>query len=93
MANVTKAHMVEKMAKEVGLSKRQANECIDSVITNVTKALKKGDKVTFVGFGTFMSRKRKARTARNPRTGDTIHVPARKVPVFRAGASLKTAVR
>ena len=93
MSNVTKADMIDKMAKEVGLSKKQANEAIDSVITNVTKALKKGDKVTFVGFGTFISRKRKARTARNPRTGDSIHVPARKVPVFRPGASLKDAVR
>lgn len=93
MTNVTKAQMVDRVAKEVGISKKQANEALDSTMNHVKKALKKGDKVTFVGFGTFMVRRRKARTARNPRTGGTIHVPARKVPVFRPGAGLKEAVR
>jgi len=93
MANVSKAEMVNRVAKEVGIPKRQANEALDSVMNHVKKALKRGDRVTFVGFGSFMVRKRKARTARNPRTGGTIHVPARRVPVFKPGADLKDSVR
>ncbi len=91
---MNKRDMIEKIAKEAGLSKKQAQKALDSMITGITKSLKKNEKVTFVGFGTFSVRKRKARQARNPRDPkQIIKVPARKVPVFKAGSSLKSAVK
>jgi len=84
--------MIEQIAKEAGISKKQAQKSLDAVIGNITKALKKGEKVTLVGFGTFAVRKRKARQGRNPRNGQIIKIPAKKVPVFKAGNELKKAV-
>jgi len=89
---VNKADLIEAVAKEAGLSKRAAGDAIDSVISNVTKTLKKGGEVTLIGFGTFGISKRAARTGRNPQTGATIKIKAKKVPRFRAGAALKKAV-
>ena len=68
-------------------------EAIDCVISSITKALKKGDAVTLVGFGTFKVTKRKARKGRNPRTGEEIKIKASKAPKFTAGKSLKEAVK
>ncbi len=90
---MNKKQIIEQVAKDAGISKKQAQKSLDSVLANIQKALKKGDKVTFVGFGTFMVRKRKARIARNPRNpNQTIKVPAKKVPVFKAGNLLKKSV-
>ena len=67
--------------------------CLNAVVDNIGKALKKGDKVTLVGFGNFSVSKRKARTGRNPQTGATIKIAARKVPKFSAGKAFKDAVK
>jgi len=90
---MNKQDMVAKIAKDTGLTKVAATNAIDSLIETVTKALKKGDTVSFVGFGTFKTSNRKARKARNPQTGATINIPKRRVPRFSAGKGLKQAVR
>ena len=90
---MNKKDLVNTLAKKVGLSKKAANEAIDTLIETITKSLKKGEKVTFVGFGTFTVRKRAARKARNPRTQQIIKVPAKKVPVFRPGSELRKAIK
>ena len=90
---MTKEQMIERMATEAGITKAQAARAMKSMITNITKSLKKGNKVTFVGFGTFGITKRKARMGRNPRTGAELKIPAAKVPKFKAGKALKDAVR
>lgn len=89
---MTKAELVAKVAKDAKLSKAAAEKALNSILDNVTKALKKGDKVTFTGFGTFSVSKRKARKGRNPQTGEAIKIKAAKVPKFSAGKGLKTAV-
>lgn len=90
---MNKMQLVEQIAKEVGITKKQALKSLDTMLGNITKSLKKGNRVTFVGFGTFMVRKRKARIARNPRNpSQIIKVPAKKVPVFKAGNILKKSV-
>jgi DNA-binding protein HU-beta len=90
---MTKAELIEKIAAKAKITKRAANIALDTFVVSVTGALKKGDRVALVGFGTFSVAKRKARTARNPRTGETINVPARKAPKFKAGRELKKAVK
>ena len=90
---MNKQDLVSKIAKDVDLSKSAANAAVDSFIDGITKALKKGDSITFVGFGTFKTSMRKARTARNPQTGASIKVPKRRVARFTAGTALKKAVR
>ncbi len=90
---MTKEEMIVKMATEAGITKAQATRAMKSMVTNITKSLKKGNKVTLVGFGTFGITKRKARLGRNPRTGAEIKIPAAKVPKFKAGKALKDAVR
>lgn len=90
---MTKAELIEKIAAKAKISKKAANIALNTFVGSVTTALKKGDRVALVGFGTFSVTKRKARTARNPRTGEPIHVPARKAPKFKAGRDLKKAVK
>ena len=90
---MTKADLVEKMAKTAGISKAAAGKALDSFIDGVVKSVKKGSKVALVGFGTFSIAKRKARTGRNPQTGQKIQIPARKVPKFSAGKTFKNAVK
>jgi DNA-binding protein HU-beta len=90
---MTKADLVEKMAKDADIAKVAAGKALDSLIDAVTRTLKKGDKLALVGFGTFSVGKRKARTGRNPQTGAAIKIPARKVPRFSAGKTLKDALR
>ncbi len=89
---MNKADLIEKVAKDAGVSKAQADGVINSLLDGVTSTLKKGGSVTLVGFGSFSVGSRKARTGRNPQTGAAIKIPAKKVPKFSAGADLKKAV-
>jgi len=90
---MTKEQLIEAMAKSAGVNKREANDALDGFIEAVTKSLKKGDKVSLVGFGTFSVVKRAARQGVNPKTGEKIRIPARKVAKFKAGSKLKAAVK
>jgi len=90
---MTKAELIDKIASGAGLSKTDASKAIDSTLNAIKAALKKGQKVTLVGFGTFSITKRKARKGRNPRTGQVINIPAARVPKFISGKALKDAVR
>ncbi len=89
---MNKGDLVGKIAKDTGFSKGKAEAAFNSILDGITAALKKGQKVTIVGFGTFSVAKRKARTGRNPQTGVPIKILARKVPKFAAGSDLKKAV-
>jgi DNA-binding protein HU-beta len=89
---VTKADIVDSVAGEHELSKRQAGEIVDLILTEITAALKAGDKVQLIPFGSFVVRERKARTGRNPQTGESLKIAARKVPAFTPGKGLKDAV-
>ena len=90
---MTKTELIGKLAKDCSLSKSSANKAIDSFVDGIKKALKKGDRVTLIGFGTFSVSQRKARKGRNPQTGKEIKIPARKVPRFSAGQAFKKAVK
>ena len=90
---MNKSELVAKIAKDADLSKTAATTAVDSFFEGVTKALKKGESITFVGFGTFKTSQRKARTARNPQTGAPIKIKARRVVRFTAGKTLKNTVR
>jgi DNA-binding protein HU-beta len=90
---MTKTELIDKIASGAGLSKADASRALDAAIDAVKAALKKGQKVTLVGFGTFAVTKRKARKGRNPRTGQVINIPAAKTPKFTAGKALKDAVK
>jgi DNA-binding protein HU-beta len=86
---MTKAELIELMAKESKLKKAEAERALSAFLNTVTKTLKKGDKVTLTGFGTFSVTKRKARKGRNPQTGEEIKIKASKVVKFKAGQTLK----
>ena len=88
---MVKADLVAKVA-ETGITKKQAAEVVDCVFAAVKDALADGDKVSLIGFGTFSVKERAAREGRNPRTGKTIKIKAKKVPVFKAGKDLKDSV-
>jgi DNA-binding protein HU-beta len=90
---MTKAELIDKVSKDAKVTKVAAGKTIDAIIDGITKALKKGDRVSLVGFGSFSVSKRKARTGRNPQTGKPINIPARKVAKFKAGSALSKAVR
>lgn len=87
-----KADLVEEIAKKTGLTKADANRALEATFEVITKALKKGERVPVAGFGTFNVSKRKAREGRNPQTGATVKIPARKAVTFKAGTALKDAV-
>ncbi len=89
---MNKSELIDAIAKSADMSKAAAGRALDSAIGAVKTALKKGDMVTLVGFGTFYVGKRAARNGRNPRTGATIKIKAAKVPKFRSGKALKDAV-
>ena len=89
---MTKAELIGKMAAGAKISKAAAGKALDAFIDSVKASLKKDERVTLVGFGTFSVSKRKARKGRNPRTGKEIKIPARKVPKFTAGKAFKEAV-
>ena len=90
---MNKQDIIAKVAKDTGLKKASAAAVVDSIIDGITKSLKKGDHVSFVGFGTFKISNRKARLARNPQTRVAINIPKRRVPRFSAGKALRQAVK
>ncbi len=90
---MTKAELVSIMKKEANISKAAAEKALQSFLNAVTKALKKGEKLTLPGFGTFSVAKRKARVGRNPQTGKEIKIPAKKVPRFKPGTLLKNSIK
>jgi DNA-binding protein HU-beta len=89
---MNKADLIDKIAGAADISKAQAGTAIDTLIEGVTASLKKGERVTLVGFGTFAISQRRARNGRNPQTGATIKIAARKVAKFTPGIELKKAV-
>ena len=89
---MNKNDLISSVAGAAGLSKADATKAVDAVFDNIETALKRGDTVRLVGFGTFSVANRKASTGRNPRTGETIQIKASKVPGFKAGKALKDAV-
>jgi DNA-binding protein HU-beta len=90
---MTKAELIASIGKEAKISKASAEKALNAFASSVTKALKKGDKLTLTGFGTFSVAKRKARTGRNPQTGKEIKIPATRVAKFKAGNLLKSTVK
>jgi DNA-binding protein HU-beta len=88
---MTKAELIARIAKDCKISKALAEKTLNSATDNVTKTLKKKDKITLTGFGTFSSSKRKARKGRNPQTGEVINIKACNVPKFRPGKELRDA--
>ncbi|QKT02546.1 HU family DNA-binding protein [Ectothiorhodospiraceae bacterium 2226] len=89
---MNKAELIDAVAEASDLSKAAAARAVDAMVDAVTAAMKKGEQVTLVGFGTFLVRERSARTGRNPRTGETINIAAAKNPSFKPGKALKDAV-
>ncbi len=90
---MNKQELIEKIAKDTGVTKTSAAAALESALDGIKKSLKKGDPITFVGFGTFKTSIRKARTARNPQTGAPIKIAKRRVVRFSAGKALKDAVK
>jgi DNA-binding protein HU-beta len=90
--NMNKAELIDAIANDAKISKADAGRAVDGFVNATTKALKKGDRVALVGFGSFSVAKRNARTGRNPQTGKTIQIKAKKVAKFKAGAELAKAV-
>lgn len=89
---MNKSELIEQIAEKSQLSRAQANVALDATIAAITEALKKGESVTLVGFGSFEVRERGERQGRNPKTGETITISAAKNPAFKAGKALKDAV-
>jgi len=90
---VNKGELIDKVAGKIGVTKREAKKAVECVFETITGCLAKGDAVRLVGFGTFGARRRAARIARNPRTGEKIQVQAMNVPFFKAGKELKQKVK
>ncbi len=90
---MTKDELIDAVAAKVGCPKKEAAEVLDAILENITKALMKGDKVVFTGFGVFRVMKRAARQGVNPKTGERISIAASNAPKFKAGKSLKDAVQ
>ena len=90
---MNKEELVQEVAKKAKLTQKDAAAVVNGLMETIEKTVSKGKKVTLVGFGTFESRKRAARTGRNPQTKQTIKIPATKVPAFKAGAGFKSAVK
>ena len=91
--SMNKSDLIAKIATDAGLTKIQATAAMQAVEVGITEALVNGEEVTLIGFGTFKVTQRKAKTGRNPATGETIQIPAKKAPVFKAGKALKDAVK
>lgn len=89
---MNKTDLVNEIAKQTGLSKVKSGEAVDAFVSAVSESLKKGDKVTLVGFGTFTTSKRGARKGRNPKTGAEINIPSKRVAKFKAGSELSKTV-
>ena len=89
---MNKADMIEQIAQAAEISRSAAERAVDAMVAAVKLSLRKGEPVTLVGFGSFYASQRAARAGRNPRTGAEIHIPAARVPKFRAGKALKDAI-
>ena len=89
---MNKTELIAEVAKKCGISKKDAEIAVTATLDTITAALKEGDKVQLVGFGSFETKKRAARTGLNPRTGAAVEIPASTVPTFKAGKALKDAV-
>ena len=89
---MTKAELVEKVSANINLTKKQTETIVNILFDSIKGALSEGDKVELRGFGSFRIRKRNSREGRNPKTGDTVHIPAKKVPFFKAGKELREMV-
>lgn len=89
---LNKQQLTAQVAEQVGLTKVQAEKAVKSTIDSITKELKAGGSVTLIGFGTFSVMQRKARKGKNPRTGEALKIPARKVPKFKPGKGLRDVV-
>lgn len=89
---MNKADLINSISEKTGLTKTKSNEVIDAFLSSVTESLSNGDKVTLVGFGTFTTSQRDARKGRNPKTGDIIDIPSKKVARFKAGSDLTKSV-
>lgn len=89
---MNKAQLVEEVAAEVGLTKKDTNNVVDAITQAITNSLARGEKVALVGFGTFQVQRRKTRQGVNPQTGAKITIPAKDVPKFKPGRNLKEAV-
>ena len=90
---MNKSELIDAIATEAGMTKADAQRALDATTNSIAKALKKGDTVSLVGFGTFSVKKRAARTGRNPATGETIKIKASKTPSFKAGKGFKDAIK
>ncbi|EIT84301.1 DNA-binding protein HU [Fictibacillus macauensis ZFHKF-1] len=90
---MNKTDLIAKVADATELSKKDASQAVDAVMDSITDALKNGEKVQLIGFGTFEVRERAARKGRNPQTGEEIEIAASKVPAFKAGKELKEATK
>lgn len=90
---MTKQELVAQMASDASISKKAAEDALNSFVSSVKKSLGKGEAVSLIGFGTFNVSKRNARKGRNPQTGAEINIPARTVPTFKAGKGLKEAAK
>ena len=89
---MNKSELIAKMAKDADISKTAANTALNSLLEGITKSLKKNQKVTLVGFGTFSTSRRKARKGRNPQTGEVIKIKAKKIAKFKPGKKLETSI-
>lgn len=89
---MNKSELIDAVAGTADISKADAGRAVDALVNTISGALKSGDSVTLVGFGTFLVRDRAARTGRNPKTGEVLQIKASKVPAFKAGKALKDAV-
>ncbi|PID49509.1 MAG: DNA-binding protein HU [Proteobacteria bacterium] len=89
---MNKTELIDAISEESGLTKAEADRAYKAMVLAVSNALAKGEQVSLIGFGTFLVRERQARTGRNPRTNETIEIPAAKIPAFKAGKALKDAV-
>ncbi|MEW8153262.1 MAG: HU family DNA-binding protein [Candidatus Thiodiazotropha endolucinida] len=89
---MNKAELIEAMAESADISKAAAGRALDGMVDAVTKAMKAGDTLSLVGFGTFSVKERAAREGRNPQTGETIKIKASRIPSFKAGKALKDAI-
>lgn len=89
---MTKAELVEQVSEHIDLTKKQTEVIVNILFNSITEALSQGDKVELRGFGSFRIRNRNPREGRNPKTGDAVHIPAKKVPFFKAGKELREMV-
>ena len=89
---MNKADLVNSLSEKTGLTKTKSNQAIDALVETISEALKSGDKVTLVGFGTFKTSQKETRMGRNPKTGESLEIPAKRVAKFKPGTDLSKSV-